>query len=90
MKNKLVELAWHRHQLLEKIEIQRLKVGATSQHFQKPIMVIDIGLTIVSLMKRYPTCTAGGWAAIMALWGNHLPYINSLFSSPLGFALKRI
>lgn len=67
MKKRLADLACHRRALIEKIEAQRIEVTGISQHWQKPLALVDAGVKAVRFIHNHPAWVAGGVAAFLAL-----------------------
>jgi len=67
MKKRLADLACRRRELLEKIETQRVEVAEISQHWQKPLALVDTGLKAVRFIRNHPAWIAGSVAAFLAL-----------------------
>lgn len=67
MKKQLAALAHRRLELFEKIEAQRMEVAEISQHWQKPLALVDAGVKAVRFIHNHPTWVAGGMAAFLAL-----------------------
>lgn len=67
MKKQLADLACRRRGLLEKIEAQRMEVAEISQHWQKPIALVDTGLKVVRFIRNHPALMTGGVAALLTL-----------------------
>lgn len=91
MNKELTELACRRHRLIAAIEVQRMEVSEISQRWQKPLAVIDVGLSAVRLIRA----VAGGTTVLTALRqrsfvGLALNGVRLLFQYPsiLTFGLK--
>lgn len=67
MKKRLAELAYHRCELLEKIDSQRMEMAHISMHLKKPLALVDAGINAVRFMHNHPALVAGGVAAFLAL-----------------------
>jgi hypothetical protein len=63
MNKELADLVSRRHRLRAAIEAQRMEVSEISQRWQKPLAVIDVGLSAVRLIRA----VAGGTTVLMAL-----------------------
>lgn len=66
MKKELAELACRRRRSIETIEAQRMQLAEISQHWQKPLARVDVGLSMVRLIRQNPVLLAGAMAAFMA------------------------
>jgi len=67
MKKQLADLACRRRVLLEKIASQRMEVAEISQHWQKPLALVDAGVKAVRFIHNHPALVAGGMAALLTL-----------------------
>lgn len=95
MKKRLADLAHRRRKLLEKIEAQRIEVADISQHWQKPLALVDTGLKAVRFLHNHPAWVAGGVAGLLALRHNGIVSLAQkgwrllyLYPSILTFGLK--
>jgi hypothetical protein len=66
MKKRLAAVAHRRRGLLEKIEAQRMEVAEISQHWEKPLALVDVGLKAVRFIRNHSALVAGGVAALLA------------------------
>ena len=66
MKKRLAALAHQRLELLGKIEAQRREVAEISQHWQKPLALVDTGLKAVRFIRSHPALVSGGMATLLA------------------------
>jgi hypothetical protein len=56
MKKRLIELACHRSELLEKIESHRMEVTEVFQQLKRPLALTDKGLKAVRFIHNYWRC----------------------------------
>jgi hypothetical protein len=66
MNKQLADIINRRRLLLAEIETQRMAVSRISQHWQKPLAVVDVGLKAVRLIRQHPALVAGGATALVA------------------------
>lgn len=66
MKKQLAALAHRRIELFDKIEAQRREVAEISQHWQKPLALVDAGLKAAHFIHSHPALVSGGVAALLA------------------------
>ena len=90
IKKQLAELALNRSRLLEKIEAQRLEVACISQIYKKPVVIVDIGITVVHFISRHPALVAGGFAVLLSLLRKGIAGLNIIIPAPVRFALSTI
>ncbi len=95
MNKQLAEIAYRRRLLVETIEAQRVEVAAISQHWQKPVALVDAGLNVWRLLRRHPALTAGGVTALLALRHNGILGLAQtggrllfLYPSAISFVMK--
>jgi len=66
MSNQLIELAYRRKKLVQKISEQRTDMLVLTQQWHKPLALADSGLKIVRVMRNHPAMVAGGLTALLA------------------------
>ncbi|MDO8262711.1 MAG: YqjK-like family protein [Gallionella sp.] len=95
MKKRLAALAHRRLELFEKIAAQRMEVAEISQHWQKPLAVVDTGLKAARFIRSHPGLVSGGVAALLSLRGMGIAgfarkgwRLLYLYPSILSFGLK--
>jgi len=66
MSNQLIELAYRRKKLVQKISEQRTDMSELIQTWQKPLALADSGLKAVNVMRNHPAWVAGGLTALLA------------------------
>ncbi len=59
MNKRLALLTYHRLELLENIEAQRMDMAVIFRHLQTPLAVADVGVKAVHLIYRHPALVAG-------------------------------
>lgn len=67
MKKQFSALAQRRRKLLDRIEAQRLEVAGISQHWEKPLALVDAGLKAVRFIQKHHALLTGGVAALLVL-----------------------
>lgn len=67
MKKRLADLAYRRRVLLEKIEAQQMEAAKISQHWQKSLALVDVGVKVVRFIHNHPALVAGGVAALFGI-----------------------
>lgn len=67
MNKRLDEIVCRRHALLGKIETQRKALAEISQGLQKPLALVDAGITTVHFIRRHPTLLATSVALFLTL-----------------------
>jgi len=66
MSNQLIELAYRREMLVQKISEQRTDMSELIQQWQKPLAIADSGFKVIRIMRNHPAWVAGGLTALLA------------------------
>jgi hypothetical protein len=97
MNKQLENLARQRLELFETIEAQRIELTEISRQWEKPLAVVDTGLTAMRFLRGHPGLVSGGFAALLTLRGMGIAGIVQkgwrllyLYPSILAFGLKFI
>jgi hypothetical protein len=95
MKKRLVELAYRRRRLLEKIKVQRAVVADIALDLKKPLVLADTGLKAVRFIRNHPGLVSGGFAALLSLRGMGIAGLAQkgwrlmyLYPAAIAFGLK--
>lgn len=95
MKDRLEMLAQQRLDLFVRIEAQRMEVAEISRQLNKPLVIVDTGLTAVRFIRNHPGWVSGGFAGLLSLRGMGIAGIVQkgwrlmyLYPSILSFGLK--
>ena len=67
MNKQLIDLAFRRRLLLEKINTQRMEVIEISSQFKKPLALLDTGIKAVHFIQSHTTLMTSGVALLLAL-----------------------
>lgn len=90
MKKHLAEIAFRRCELLEKIEAQRVEMSELSVHFEKPMQIVDTGVSTFNFVRRHPTLIAGSLSAVLTYWRYSTLGISWLIPPILQYTFNRI
>jgi hypothetical protein len=66
MSNQLIELAYRRKKLVQKISEQRTEMYELFQQWQIPLVVADSGLKVIRVMRNHPTWVVSGLTTLLA------------------------
>ncbi len=66
MSNQLVELAYRRKRLVQRISEQRADMLVLTQQWHKPLALADSGVKTFQVMRNHPAWVAGGLTALLA------------------------
>jgi hypothetical protein len=66
MSNQLIEIAYRRQRLVQRIGEQRADMLVLAQQWHKPLALADSGVKAFHVMRNHPAWVAGGLTALLA------------------------